>query len=285
VNGEVNLSTGASSPILVEADGPITWITLNRPDRLNAITGEMLTLLGEALEAERHSDSRVIVLRGAGRAFSAGHDLSSDSMEVTEPGDAVDDRDRQASYIDLFMKLWEHPKVIVASIHGYCMAGATQLATFADLVVTAEDAQIAASPVLPIGGGFISPLLGYYVGANRAKLLSFIPGYRISGRQAMDWGWAVDSVPASELHNRTVELALAVATTPSSVIRMKKIAINRTLELQGFRLTAYMGAETDVVVHYSDEVGMVKTAIEEHGFKETLRRFTAGELLTMGESQ
>ena len=285
MNDKPNLNTGASSPILVEVDGPITWITLNRPDRLNAITGEMLTLLGEALEAERLSNSRVIVLRGAGRAFSAGHDLSPDSVEVTEPGDAVDDRDRQASYIDLFMKLWEHPKVVIVSIHGYCMAGATQLATFADLVVTAEDAQIAASPVLPIGGGFISPLLSYYVGANRAKLLSFIPGYRMSGRQAMDWGWAVDSVPAGDLHNRTVELALAVAKTPSSVIRMKKIAINRTLELQGYRLTAYMGAETDVVVHYSDEVGMVKTAIEEHGFKETLRRFTAGELFTMGELQ
>ena len=274
----------SSEPLLVEREGPITWLTLNRPDQLNAITGRMLTRLDEELERERRSDSRVIILRGAGRAFSAGHDLSSDSVEVTEPGDSVDDRDRQASYIDLFMKIWEHPKPVIASIHGYCMAGATQMVTFADLVITAEDAQIAASPVLPIGGGFISPLLGYYVGANRAKLLSFIPGYRMSGRQAMDWGWAVDSVPAADLHSRSIELALAVAKTPASVIRMKKIAINRTLELQGYRLTAYMGAETDVVVHHSDEVEFVKSAIEEYGFKETLRRFTAGELLTTGET-
>jgi enoyl-CoA hydratase/carnithine racemase len=274
----------SSEPLLVEREGPITWLTLNRPDQLNAITGRMLTRLDEELERERRSDARVIILRGAGRAFSAGHDLSSDSVEVTEPGDAVDDRDRQASYIDLFMKIWEHPKPVIASIHGYCMAGATQMVTFADLVITAEDAQIAASPVLPIGGGFISPLLGYYLGANRAKLLSFIPGYRMSGRQAMDWGWAVDSVPAADLHSRSIELALAVAKTPASVIRMKKIAINRTLELQGYRLTAYMGAETDVVVHHSDEVEFVKSAIEEYGFKETLRRFTAGELLTTGET-
>jgi len=265
--------------LLVDREGPITWLTLNRPDQLNAITGRMLARIDEELERERRSDSRVIVMRGAGRAFSAGHDLSSDSVEVTEPGDAVDDRDRQASYIDLFMKIWEHPKPVIASIHGYCMAGATQMVTFSDLVVTAEDAQIAASPVLPIGGGFISPLLGYYVGANRAKLLSFIPGYRMTGRQAMDWGWAVDSVPAHDLHSRTVELARAVARTPPSVIRMKKLAINRTLELQGYRLTAYMGAETDVVVHHSDEVEMVKASIEEHGFKETLRRFNADELL------
>jgi enoyl-CoA hydratase/carnithine racemase len=267
-----------NDPVLVERDGPITWLTLNRPDRLNALNEHLLTRLGEELDRERRSDSRVIVLRGAGRAFSAGHDLSSDSVEVTEPGDAVDDRDRQASYIDLFMKVWEHPKPVIAAVHGYCMAGATQLVTFADLVVTAEDAQIAASPVLPLGGGFISPLLSYYVGANRAKLLSLIPGYRITGLQAVEWSLAIDCAPADQLSERVRELALAVAQTPSSVARMKKIAINRTLELQGYRLTAYMGAETDVVVHNAHEVELTKAAIERDGFKETLRRFKAGEL-------
>jgi len=180
------------------------------------------------------------------------------------------------------MKIWSHPKPVIVAIHGYCMAGATQLATFADLVVTAEDAQIAASPVLPIGGGFISPLLSYYVGANRAKLLSFVPGYRISGRQAVDWGWAIDSAPADELHARVRDLAHAVAQTPSSVTRMKKIAINRTLELQGYRLTAYMGTETDVVVHHAREVEQAKAAIATHGFKEALSLFKAGKLFDEG---
>ena len=265
--------------LLVDHDGPITWLTLNRPERLNAINSDMLARLGQELERERHSDSRVIVIRGAGRAFSAGHDLSSDSLEVTEPGDGVDDRDRQASYIDLFMRIWEHPKPVIAAIHGYCMAGAAQLATFCDLVVTAEDAVIAASPVLPIGGGFISPLWAYYVGANRAKLLSFVPGRRISGRTAADWGWAIDSVAANELHEFVRDLAFNVARTPLSLLRMKKVAINRTMELQGFRVVAYMGAETDVVVHNSDEAELVKASIEANGFQETLRRFNSGDLL------
>ena len=267
-----------SRQVLVEREGPITWITLNRPERLNALTAEMVGRLGDVLHAERTSDSRVLVLRGAGRAFSSGHDLSSDSVEVTEPGDSVADRERQASYIDLFMQIWEHPKPILAAIHGYCMAGASQLATFCDVVVTAQDAVIAASPTLPIGGGFISPLWAYYVGANRAKVLSFVPGKRISGQTAADWGWAFDSVPADELTGYVRDLALQIARTPPSVLRMKKIAINRTLELQGFRLTAYMGAETDVVVHYSDAVDHVKTTIEEVGFKEAQRRFDAGDL-------
>ena len=265
--------------LLVERDGPITWVTLNRPERLNAISQEMLDRLGDVLEQERTSDSRVIVIRGAGRAFSAGHDLSSDSVEVTEPGDSVADRDRQASYIETFLRIWEHPKPVIAAIHGYCIAGATQLATFCDMVVTADDAVIAASPMLPIGGGFITPLLAYYIGANRAKLMSFVPGRRISGKTAADWGWAVESVPEEELFDHVRTLALQVATTPLSLLRMKKIAINRTLELQGFRMTAFMGAETDVVVHHTNAVEQVKAAIEADGFKETLRRFHAGELL------
>ena len=86
-------------------------------------------------------------------------------------------------------------------------------------------------------------------------------------------------MPAEALHERVRLLAMSIAQTPLSVLRMKKIAINRVLELQGFRLTAYMGAETDVVVHRSDEVNIVKAAIEADGFKETLRKFNAGELL------
>jgi enoyl-CoA hydratase/carnithine racemase len=266
--------------LLVERDGPILWITLNRPERLNALTHDMLARLGEALESARSDDSRVLVIRGAGRAFSAGHDLSSDSPEVTEPGDSVDDYERQMSYIDLFLRIWDHPKPVIAAVHGYCMAGAAQLATFVDLVVTAEDAVIAASPVLPIGGGFISPLWAFRVGANRAKLLSFIPGRRITGREAAEWGWAVESVPAADLTQHVRTLALDIAQTPAHVLRMKKVAINRVLDLQGFRAVAAMGAETDVVVHRTHAVDVVKSAIEADGFKETLRRFHDGTLLT-----
>lgn len=259
--------------LLVETDGAITWLTLNRPERLNALNGALLSQLGAALEAERHSSSRVIVLRGAGRAFCAGHDLQPGSAEIVEPGDAGTDRERQASYIDLFFRIWDHPKPVIAAVHGYCMAGATQLAAFCDFVVAADDAVISASPVLPLGGGFISPLLAYRIGANRAKLLSFVPGYRLSGREAAEWGWAVLSVPASELEQRVRDLADSIAKTPASVLRLKKVAINRVLELQGFRSVAYMGAETDVVVHGTDAVSRYKGQIQENGLKATIAAF------------
>ncbi len=265
--------------ILVEREGSILWITLNRPERLNALTHEMLERLGAVLESARTDESRVLVIRGAGRAFSAGHDLSSDSPEVTEPGDSVDDYERQMSYVELFLRIWDHPKPVIAAVHGYCMAGAAQLATFVDFVVTAEDAVIAASPVLPLGGGFISPLWAFRVGANRAKLLSFIPGRRITGVEAAEWGWAIEAVPSEDLTEHVRRLAHDIAKTPAHVLRMKKVAINRVLELQGFRAAAAMGAETDVVVHNTHAVNTVKTALEADGLKETLRRFQAGSLL------
>lgn len=259
--------------LVVERDGAVTFLTLNRPERLNALNGPMFDRLRAALVQEERSDSRVIVIRGAGRAFSAGHDLGSDSDEVVEPGDSVADRDRQASYIDLFFRIWDHPKPVIAAVHGYCMAGATQLATFCDFTVVAEDAVVTASPVLPLGGGFISPLLAYKVGANRARLLSFVPGYRMSGVEAAEWGWATTAVPAADLDAHVSWLASAVATTPASVLRMKKIAVNRVLELQGFRTVAYVGAETDVVVHDTDAVGRIKNYIQEHGLKAAITQF------------
>lgn len=263
--------------LLVERSGPVTWLTLNRPHRLNALNDDLLGRLAVALEDERRSDSSVLVLRGAGRAFSAGHDLSSDSEEVVMPGDSVADRERQASYIELFLKLWDHPKPVIAAVHGYCIAGAAQLATFADVVIVADDAKISASPMLPLGGGFISPLWAFSVGASRAKLMSFIPGRQITGKQAAEWGWAAESVPAEDLTEHVAQVAAAMARTPSSILRMKKIAINRTLELQGLRLTALMGTETDVVVHNTAEVLAIKAAIERDGFKEVRRKFDAGE--------
>lgn len=161
--------------VLIERRGPATWLTLNRPDKLNALNAELLGELQAALRAERTSDSRVLVIAGAGRAFSAGHDVSGTGTEAEVPDDAVDDRNQQAGYIDLFMQIWEHPKPVLTAIQGYCMAGASQMCVFADLNVVAEDAVLSASPVIPLGGGFISPLWAYLVGTQRPRCCPTCP--------------------------------------------------------------------------------------------------------------
>ncbi len=268
----------ANQDLLVEREGPITWITLNRPAKRNALTHGMFESLRETLASEKISESKVIVIKGAGGNFSAGHDLSSDSPEVNEPGDTLDDLNRQRYYLDTFFQIFDHPKPVIAAVEGYCIAGATQMLPFCDFVITSDTAAISGSPMIPLGGGFITPLLAYKIGISRAKLLSFIPGNAITGEEAAEWGLAIQSVPSEELITKVKTVALEIARTPTSVLSLKKMAINRTLESQGFRDYAYAGAETDVVVHGVKEVNEYKNLIAKDGLKTTLTRFKAGEI-------
>lgn len=260
--------------ILLERDGPLTWLTLNRPDKLNAMSKKLLEEFGTALDfLAEDAGTRVIAIRGAGRAFSAGYDIerSDDAHEV----DIVDDYLTHAGYLNRFLAIYDHPKPVIAAVHGYCLAGATQLATFCDITVVAEDAVIG-WPALPMGGGFISPLWVPLVGPKRAKQMSFVAGSRISGKTASDWGWANYAVPAAELAENVRQLALSISRIPASTLRMKKMAINRVADAMGFRNIVPMGAETDALLHYSAEVKALADLIQQHGLKGAIARFTDG---------
>lgn len=262
--------------LLLEREGPIAWVTLNRPERLNALSMELLDELAAALAELEAGDTRVVVLRGAGRAFSAGYDIDPSGAEIGEAAERgpVADRNRQATYIERFTRIWRSPLPVIASVHGYCMAGASQLACFCDIVVVAEDAVIAASPALPVGGGFISPLWSFKVGPQRAKEMSFVPGRRIDGSTAAEWGFANTAVPTAELEDYVRELAGAIATTPRDVLQMKKLAINRVQELQGFLTVAGMGADTDALIHTTSDVAEIQELIKEHGVKGAISKFS-----------
>ncbi len=257
--------------ILLERDGPLTWLTLNRPDKLNAMSKALLGELSAALSAlAGDEETRVIAIRGAGRAFSAGYDIerSEEAHEV----DIVDDYLTHAGYLERFLEIWDHPKPVIASVHGYCLAGATQLCTFCDMTVVAEYAVIG-WPSLPLGGGYISPLWVPLVGPKRAKQMSFVPGSRISGKTASDWGWANYSVPASELEADVRALARSISRIPAATLRMKKMAINRVADVMGFRNIVPMGAETDALLHYSAAVKELAAMIQEHGLKKAIAAF------------
>jgi enoyl-CoA hydratase/carnithine racemase len=125
-----------------------------------------------------------------------------------------------------FMKIWDHPKPVIAAVHGYCLAGATQLCVFTDVTVVAEDAKIGL-PSIPIGGGYITPLWTPLVGPKRAKQMSFVAGSQISDTTASEWGWANYAVPADELLDNVRALATEISRIPSEILRMKKLAVNR----------------------------------------------------------
>lgn len=261
--------------ILLEQDERIATITFNRPERLNALNDTLLHELDDALTSLRGTDVRCVILKGAGRAFSAGYDVAGDSKEIgyAEERSVVEDRDRQLANIELYMKIWRHPVPVIAQVHGYCMAGATQMCVFADITVTADDAVIAASPALPIGGGFISPLWATLTGVKRAKLMSFDAGHRISGATAAEWGWATESVPAGELDAHVRRMAEAIARTPVSILKLKKEGINRVAELQGLELIGRMGAETDALLHLTPEIQVLQASIKERGLKGAIAHF------------
>ena len=176
-----------------------------------------------------------------------------------------------------FMKIWDHPKPIIASVHGYCLAGATQLCVFCDITVVAEDA-IIGLPSVPAGGGYITPTWTPLVGPKRAKQMAFVVGSKISGTTSSEWGWSNYAVPAADLESNVRALAVDIAKTPASILRMKKVSINRVWDTMGFRNIAPMGAETDALLHYSKDVQIVSQAIRDQGLKGAIASFNSGEL-------
>jgi enoyl-CoA hydratase len=263
--------------LVVEHDGPISWIVLNRPHKLNALSDELLIELTEALSYLESNGGPVIGVRGAGRAFSTGYDISSDSAEAgnLQHRDITEDRARLVDKMERLMGLWDHPKPTIAAVHGYCLAGATQLCVFADITIVADDAVIG-EPTLPIGGGYIAPLWSTLIGPKRAKQMSFVAGSTIDAETAVEWGWANYAVPADRLVEDARELAGRIAMTPPEVLRIKKNAVNRVLEQQGFRALAMQGAETDALLHSSGAVRRLNTIMVDEGLKVAIDRFAEG---------
>lgn len=264
-------------PILVEREGPIGWIVLNRPERLNAMNAEMLAMFDEAFDELASDESvRVLAIRGAGRAFSAGYDIERRTDGDQKHTGVVGDFNRLHKNVERFLRLWDCPKPVIAAVHGYCLAGATQLCLFCDLTVVAEDAVIG-MPKIPVGGGFITPMWTWLIGPKRAKQMAFSAGRSISGTTAADWGLANYSVQSERLIDEVRDLAKDFARTPAGIIAMKKYSINRVMDLQGFRTIVGLGAETDALLHASEEVEQLSAGIREYGLKDAIQRFERGE--------
>jgi len=268
------------SYIKIEHDGPLAWLILNRPDRLNAMNRPMLKELDAAFdELSADDDVRVIIIRGAGRAFCSGYDIQRGSTEINETGDREAERpditadyDRLAKTITRFMKFWDCPKPVIAAVHGWCLAGATQLCVFCDITVVASDARIG-MPRIPVGGGYITPVWTPLVGPKRAKQLAFDSSSEISGEVASQWGFANYAVPADQLFDNVRDLAWRISRTPPEILRMKKVSINRAADVQGWRTIAPMGAETDALLHYSNAVEELFQLVREHGLKDAISIF------------
>ena len=263
------------SEVLIDQLDEVAYLTLNRPAKLNALNEPLLTRLDAALDwVQAKDDVRVVIFRGAGRAFSAGYDLTPGEYTPGAQADIIDDEAKVSERIRRWLRVWDLPKATIAQVHGYCLAGATQLASVCDMTLVAEDAVIGL-PALPLGGGFISPFWVHLVGPKRAKEMSFRAGSRIDGTTAAQWGWANRAVPAAELDVAAFNLAVEVAATPPGVLALKKRAINTMVEAGGFRVALGAVATINPVAHFSPQTTEVRKTISTYGLAGAIRRFRA----------
>ena len=232
--------------VLVEDLGPIRRLTLNRPDVLNALDHGLLDDLEAALdEAAAARDVSVVILRGAGRAFCSGYDLSEDADEgeLDEEGW----RANLGGSTRRLLKLFDHPKPIIASVHGYCLAGGTDLMLAADLCVASDDARFGYVDIR-FGSGVVSMFLPWVIGVRAAKELLFTGEDRIPAAEAHRLGLVNRVVPRDELDAATLALAEEIAKNESFVVQMTKRSVNRAWELAGFRQAMEDNVEFDVLI-------------------------------------
>jgi enoyl-CoA hydratase len=263
-----------TTEIVVERRGRVGCITLNRPERLNALTNTLIARLAETVEAlGADPEVRVLLIRGAGRAFCAGYDLDwgtefESKLEQESSWDPVRDYLGMSRNVAAFMALWRSPKPVVAAVHGWCVGGGTDLALCSDLIVVAEDAQIGYPPAR-VWGSPTTALWAYRIGLERAKRL-LLTGDPVDGRTAERIGLASAAVPAERVFDEAVALAERMALVPANQLAMMKLLVNQTVENMGLATTQMLGTLFDGIARHTPEGVAWRERAREAGVRQAL---------------
>ena len=258
--------------VIYETEGAIARVTMNRPNKLNALN---LTLQREIVaamhEAEDDPAVRVVLLRGNGRAFSAGYDVTPDDPTEAQhrrTDNIREDIQRLRGVAVRWGEIWNLSKPVIAVVHGYCLAGGTDLAQHCDLIIAADNAVLGFPPVRAMG----SPpthMWVYNVGPQWAKYL-LLTGDSVDGQTAERLGLVWRAVPAAELDNAATDLAEKIARTSWELLAANKGIVNRAIELMGRGLLQQLAAENDAVAHRAPAVQEFNRMTDEQGFKAAL---------------
>ena len=229
--------------IIVDEPLPhVQRITLNRPDKRNPLSNELRTQMFHALETgDQNPDVRVSIIRGAGPCFSAGYDLQSDVSKDQPFYTAGGLANWPRHVVEGFFKIWDLAKPVIAQVHGYCLAGGTELATACDLVYVAEDAKIG----YPVVRSISPPDNQFYpwiVGLRRAMEM-MLTGDHMSGIEAVECGFANRAWPEAELEENVLAYAERVARTPTDLQQINKRAVHRQMDAMGIRAAIRAGTE------------------------------------------
>ncbi len=278
-----------------EVTGRIARITLDRPERGNGITFELPRELAACVErANLDPEVHVIALAGNGKGFCGGYDLvasaegSMEGLGETAPEGSPLDRMVQARNHDPsgtwdpvtdfqmmsrnvrgFMSLFHSDKPVLCKVHGFCVAGGTDMALCSDLLVIADDARIGYPPAR-VWGTPTTSLWAHRIGPQRAKRLLFT-GDLLTGAQALDWGLAIEAPPAAELDERFEALCERIARVPINQLVMHKLLVNGTVTAQGLAQTQTLGTILDGIARHTEEGFAFQRRAMEAGWKEAVR--------------
>jgi enoyl-CoA hydratase len=270
------------STVLYAKDGRIARITLNRPEKLNAINDAMPRELREAVAAANADDEvHVIVLAGAGRAFCAGYDLELYAERPRPvpysqnlPWDPMVDYAGMSENTACFMSLWRSFKPVICRVQGYAVAGGSDIALCADLVIMAEDARIGYPPAR-VWGCPTTAMWVYRLGAERAKRM-LLTGDLITGAEAVRLGLVSEAVPASELDATVERWAARMTGVPRNQLMMQKLMINQAYDNMGLATTQMLATLFDGITRHSPEGFAFKARCEQVGFKEAVKERDSG---------
>jgi enoyl-CoA hydratase len=283
------------SAVRYAVDGRVARLTLDRPERGNGITRAMLAELEQAVErADLDPGVSVMLLAGNGKGFCGGYDLvqSAEGQGALEgegapAGSPLDPEVMRANHdpagvwdptvdyammsrnVRAFMSLFHCGKPVVCKVHGFCVAGGTDMALCADLLVIAADAKIGYPPAR-VWGAPTTSLWAYRLGAQRAKRL-LLTGDCLSGAEAAEWGLAIEAPPSAHLDERTEALVERIARVPVNQLRMMKLLVNQSLYAQGLRTTQVLGTMFDGVARHTAEGYAFQGLAARDGFRAAVR--------------
>lgn len=208
------------------------YIILNKPEKLNALENEMYSDILSCLKAaESDEDVRVVIIKGNGRCFSAGFDLSSETNVTTTPLQERCGFENTSNACRWAM--WDMGKPVICQLHGYALGGAFELMAPADYVITADDCQIG-EPQIQFGAPSVYLMMPWLAGLRKGKEL-MLTGEKVNGKQAEEYGIVTKSVPLEELEDYVETLAEKIIKMPTDILTVTKWGINRQFEIMGMR--------------------------------------------------
>jgi enoyl-CoA hydratase len=303
-SGAVRIAAmSAGRVVQYEVSDRVARITLDRPERGNGITRALVRELVECVErADLDPDVHVLVLAGNGPGFCGGYDLVEsaegmgaraaesagakgvgetvagspiDPLVIAKNHDPAGTWDPMVDYammsrnVKAFMSLFECGKPVVCKVHGFCVAGGTDMALCSDLLVIEQDAKIGYPPAR-VWGSPTTALWAHRIGAQRAKRLLFT-GDSLSGSEAVEWGLAIEAPPADQLDERVDVLVARIARVPINQLMMMKLLVNQTLRAQGVSATQVLGTVFDGITRHTAEGYAFQRQAAAEGFREAVR--------------